>query len=104
MQQQFALAEGITIEDIALFVRTYVHTDNERLAVFDFDVGILDVDLAQTNALDFCSDKSHSAFIGIFNEVFMPSLAVFGKLFFSAFYGHIAALPLILPKTQHSKN
>ena len=91
MQQQLALAEGITIEDIALFVRTYVHTDNERLAVFDFDVGVLDVDLAQTNALDFCSDKSHSAFIGIFNEVFMPSLAVFGKLFFSAFYGHIAA-------------
>ena len=103
MQQQFALAEGITIEDIAKSYMdvydsriiskagTYVHTDNERLAVFDFDVGVLDVDLAQTNALDFCSDKSHSAFIGIFNEVFMPSLAVFGKLFFSAFYGHIAA-------------
>lgn len=89
MQKQFPLAERIAVEDITHFVRTYVHTYDERLSVFDLGICVLYVHLAHTDAFDLGADEHEAAFIGGFDEVFVPRLAVFGKLFFAAFYWHI---------------
>ena len=69
VHQQLALTSRLAVEDIALFVGTYVHTDNEKLAVFDRAVGIFEIYRTHTDAFDLCAEKSDTCLVLFVNEV-----------------------------------
>lgn len=49
VQQKPPRPQGVTVEDIALFVRGNVHSVNEHLTVVDLAVALLKVKLALTD-------------------------------------------------------
>ena len=90
MKQQLSFAKRVTIEDIALFIGAYMHADDENLSVLNLGIGVLDIDFTHTNTLHLGPDKSDTALIGIFDEVFMPCLSIFTEELDSRLYRHIA--------------
>ena len=90
MKQQLSFAKRVTIEDIALFIGAYMHADDENLSVLNLGIGVLDIDFTHTNTLHLGPNKSDTALIGIFDEVFMPCLSIFTEELDSRLYRHIA--------------
>ncbi len=85
-------AKSVPIEDIPLFVRTYMHAFEEKLAIFDNAIRILKIHSTGTNRLDFRTEKSNASLESLMNEIIMPSLTIFANnpnLFFSQAY-HLA--------------
>jgi hypothetical protein len=53
-----------------------VHADQENLATFDDDVGLLDIHPARTNGLDLPAFEDNTGLILVFNEVVVKGFFV----------------------------
>jgi hypothetical protein len=93
MHQQLALASRLFIEDIALFIGAYVHTDDEKLAVLDRAVAILEIYRALTDAFDLCTEKSDARFVFFVYEIVVICFFIlrydFSSLLFVISHGDI---------------
>jgi len=76
VHKKLATAQGVTVEDIAVLVGAYMHTDNEKLAVLDVAVGVLEVDTSCANALDLGTEKLDASLIFFLNEIVVVRLFV----------------------------
>ena len=66
----------ITIEDIALFIRRNVHATHENLTVLERTVGILEIDLSQTDGLYLGACKLNACLVFFLDKVVMPCFFV----------------------------
>lgn len=81
MHKQFAVAPRLTVENVALFVRTYVYAAGEDLSVFYQAERVLEVDLSRPYTFDFGAEKSNSGFVGILDEIVVIRFFVLGNYF-----------------------
>lgn len=79
MHKQFAVAPRLTVENVALFVRTYVYAAGEDLSVFYQAERVLEVDLSRPYTFDFSAEKSNSGFVGILDEIVVIRFFVLGN-------------------------
>ena len=85
VHQKLAVAERLAVEDVAFFVGAYVHSDDEKLAVFDRAVGILKVYRALTDAFYLCAEKSDARFVFLIHEIVVVGFFILCDYFVSAF-------------------
>ena len=78
VQEQAAFAQGLTVEDIALFIRADVHAFNESFSMIDGYISFLDTALAHADRFDLCSEKLDPAFVFFFYKVIVVGLLVVG--------------------------
>ena len=76
VHEQLTHAQRVLIEDIAFFVRRNVHAAHENLTVLERTVGILEIDLSQTDGLYLGTRKLDARFILFLDKVVMPCLFV----------------------------
>ena len=81
MNQQSANPTRVAVEDIALFVWTYVHTVYKNLTVLYLAPAVFKVYPAAADGFNLGADKLDSCLQRLYNEIFMPSLTVFGDGF-----------------------
>ena len=67
--EKLALAPWLAVKDIALFIGADMHTDDEKLAVLDRAVGILQVYRSHADTFDLCAEKSDTCLVLFVNEV-----------------------------------
>ena len=63
VHEKLSVAERFTVEDVALFIRAYVHSDKQKLAFDDIAVGILEVYRAVSDAFYLGAVKSDAGLI-----------------------------------------
>ncbi len=78
VHKELAVAQRISVEDVALFVGTDVYSRGEDLAVFYFAVGVLEVHLTFSQALDLRAEKLDSRFVFLVHEIIVVCLFVLG--------------------------
>ena len=76
VHQQFAHTQRIAVEDIALFVGTDVHAVDEYFPVSDIAPGVLEIDLALPDGLDFRSAQDDTGLDLLEYEVVVVGFAV----------------------------
>ena len=78
VQEQAAFAQGLTVEDIALFIGADVHALNESFSVINGYISFFDAAFAHTDRLDLGSEKLDPAFVFFFYKVIVVGLLVVG--------------------------
>ena len=79
MHEQLPVPHGVAVKDIALLIARDVHGVDKELAVLYLTKGVLQIDLAGTNALDFRSAEGDARLIPVFDEIVMEGFAIIGN-------------------------
>jgi hypothetical protein len=94
VEQQLSLPAWITVENIAVFIRGYVHTLDPHLSVLDRTPTVFQIDAAIPYRLDLCSHKLDTTLYLLQHEIIVTCLSVVGNLLCAFFvYRHTAHLP-----------
>ena len=91
MHEQTAIAERLSVEDIAVLVGADVDTDGVQLAAGHLAVGILEVDTAAADALDLGAVELDPRLVLLVDEVVVPGLFILGDDLdagLGRFFGH----------------
>ena len=89
MHEQAAVPEGVTVKDVAFFIRGNVDPDSEKFSVLDDAVGILQIDPALPDGFHFGTGKLDSRLKSVLDKIVVAGFFIlrngFSDLFFHTF-------------------
>ena len=92
-QKQPLWAQGISVENIALFVGGNAHAGGKEFALDDHAVGVLQIDRAQPHRFDFGAEQFDARFVGLVDVVVVPGFFVLRYDLFCFFFGQTTPPP-----------
>ena len=82
------------VEDIALVVGRNVHRQHVRLAVFDDDIAVFQVERAGADGLDLRALELDARLVAVFDKIVVERLAVLRRDLYPLFLRHGTSPPL----------
>ena len=106
VHQKLALTHRVAIEDISVLIGTDVHTDDEKLAVLEVAVGVLEIDRACAQTFDLRAEKLDARLVFFVHEIVVIRFFVLGNYLMPALFisqnGHLlfSVWNIIIQQTQ----
>lgn len=95
MHEKLSVTESILVEDIALLIGIYMHSENIDLAVSDAAVGLFDGALAHTKGLDLSAGKFDAALKGFVHKIIVICFFIVGNKLCAFFFSVISHIYLV---------